>query len=115
MAELPEHPDACAPRPSATFHPRRWGRRRSSSRSGFSVGLNTFLPGQAHALHATKASTRSITSSKAAAAFLLVDREIPMQPARCWSALGRAPRHPQRRDANLLVLAILAPGPGKKS
>lgn len=116
MPKLPEHPECLRPETFATFNPEKMGKATLFESERILVGLNTFLPGQAHALHAHEGIDKVYHVLEGRGRFLLVDREIAMQPGEMLVAPAGVP-HGIRNDGNekLVVLAILAPGPGKKS
>jgi quercetin dioxygenase-like cupin family protein len=80
------------------------------------VGLNAFLPGQEHALHAHEGMDKVYHVLSGTGRFLLEGEEIPMQPGVMLVAASGVP-HGIRNDGDerLVVVAILAPGPGRVS
>ena len=115
MPKLPDHPAVLRPEAFATFNPEKMGKGTLFESERILVGLNTFLPGQAHALHAHEGIDKVYHVLEGRGRFLLEDRELPMQPGEMLIAPSGVP-HGIRNDGgeNLVVLAILAPGPGKK-
>ncbi len=115
MSKQPEHPESLRPETFAVFHPEKMGKATLFESERILVGLNAFLPGQAHALHAHEGIDKVYHVLEGRGRFLLEDREIPMQPGEMLVAPSGVP-HGIRNDGEgkLVVLAILAPGPGKK-
>ena len=116
MPKLPDHPDVLRPETFATFNPEKMGKGTLFESERILVGLNTFLPGQEHALHAHDGIDKVYHVLEGRGRFLLVGRELAMQPGEMLIAPSGVP-HGIRNDGSerLVVLAILAPGPGKKS
>jgi quercetin dioxygenase-like cupin family protein len=77
------------------------------------VGLNAFEPGQEHALHAHAGMDKVYQVLAGRGVFLLEGRELPMEPGVMLVAPEGVPHGIRNTgDARLVVLAILAPGPG---
>jgi quercetin dioxygenase-like cupin family protein len=79
------------------------------------VGLNCFEPGQEHKLHAHPGMDKLYQVLEGSGCFLLEDREVTMEAGMLLVAPEGVP-HGIRNDSEqrLLVLAVLAPAPGKK-
>jgi mannose-6-phosphate isomerase-like protein (cupin superfamily) len=78
------------------------------------VGLNAFEPGQAHALHAHAGMDKVYQVLEGEGLFLLEDREVPMRAGELLVAPEGVPHGVHNTGAGrLLVLAILAPSPGR--
>lgn len=116
MSDLPEHPECLRPERFATFNPEKMGKATLFESERILVGLNTFLPGQEHGLHAHEGIDKVYHVLEGRGRFLLVGRELPMQPGEMLVAPSGVP-HGIRNDGGekLIVLAILAPGPARKA
>ncbi|HVP27629.1 MAG TPA: cupin domain-containing protein [Myxococcota bacterium] len=79
------------------------------------VGLNAFLPGQEHALHAHEGMDKLYHVLEGEGVLLLDDAERPLRAGELVVAPAGAP-HGLRNPGpgRLLVLAVLAPGPTPK-
>ncbi len=76
------------------------------------VGLNTFEPGQSHALHAHAGMDKMYFVLSGAGVFLVNDRELPMQAGDLLVAPEGVPHGVRNTGSErLLVLAVLAPAP----
>lgn len=111
---MPSHPDVIRPERYATFNPEKMGKDTLFESERILVGLNTFLPGQSHALHAHEGIDKVYHVLEGRGRFLLASRELAMQPGDMLIAPSGVP-HGIRNDGDekLVVLAILAPGPKK--
>ena len=76
------------------------------------VGINSFEPGQQHALHAHEDMDKVYHVLSGRGCFLLEDREIPMEAGTMLIA-PEGVAHGIRNDGSdrLIVLAVLAPAP----
>lgn len=110
----PSHPDLIRPERFASFNPEKMGKSTLFESERILVGLNTFLPGQVHALHAHDGIDKVYHVLEGRGRFLLESRELAMQTGDMLIAPSGVP-HGIRNDGNerLVVLAILAPGPKK--
>jgi len=110
-----DHPTAFRPEEHAVFGEKKMGKATLFESARILVGLNSFEPGQAHALHAHEGMDKVYQVLSGTGTFLLEGEEIPMQPGVMLVAPADVP-HGIRNDsdARLVVLAILAPGPGPK-
>jgi len=107
-----EHPQAIRPEEHAEFREEKMGKATLFESSRLLVGLNSFLPGQDHALHAHEGMDKVYQVLVGEGVFLLEDREIEMAAGNMLVAPEGVP-HGIRNTGrgNLVVLAILAPGP----
>jgi quercetin dioxygenase-like cupin family protein len=112
----PEHPEALRPEDFAVFNSEKMGKGTLFESERILVGLNAFLPGQEHPLHAHEGMDKVYHVLSGTGRFLLADEEIPMEPGVMLVAPSGVP-HGIRNDGDqrLIVVAILAPGPGPKS
>ena len=79
------------------------------------VGLNAFEPGQEHALHAHEDMDKVYHVIAGRGLFLLEGRELDMQSGEMLIAPQGVPHGIRNSgDERLLVLAILAPAPGRR-
>jgi len=108
-----DHPSAIRPEELAVFRKERMGKTTLFQSERVLVGLNCFEPGQEHQLHAHAGMDKVYQVLHGRGRFLLEDREIPMEAGMMLVAPERVP-HGIRNDGTdrLIVLAILAPGPG---
>jgi len=116
MSDSPEHPEALRPEDLAVFNSEKMGKATIFESERILVGLNAFLPGQEHALHAHPGMDKIYHVLAGSGRFLLASREIPMEPGVMLVAPAGVP-HGIRNDGDerLIVVAILAPGPGQAS
>ncbi len=110
MAAAP--PEPFRPLDHATFSPDRMGKATLFQSERVLVGLNTFLPGQEHRLHAHAGMDKVYHVLEGSGRFLLADGERPLAAGDMLIAPADVP-HGIRNDGegNLVVLAILAPAP----
>lgn len=106
---IDNHPSVIRPTDHAEYRDDRMGKSTLFSSSRLLVGLNTFEPGQTHALHAHAGQDKVYHVLEGTGAFLLENRELPMRAGDLLVAPEGVP-HGVRNDgaARLLVLAILA-------
>ena len=116
MSDSPEHPVALRPEDFAVFNSEKMGKATIFESERILVGLNAFLPGQEHALHAHEGMDKVYHVLAGRGRFLLAEKEIPMEPGVMLVAPSGVP-HGIRNDGDerLIVAAILAPGPGQTS
>ncbi len=114
MSEAPEHPDVFRPEAFAVFKAEKMGKSTLFESERILVGLNSFEPGQDHALHAHQGMDKVYQVLTGRGTLLLDGRELAMEPGAMLIAPSGVP-HGIRNDGSerLVVLAILAPGPGK--
>jgi quercetin dioxygenase-like cupin family protein len=115
MSQTLDHPDVFRPETHAVFNAEKMGKATLFESSRLLVGLNSFEPGQEHALHAHEGMDKVYQVLAGRGRFLLEAGEEPMEPGTMLIAPEGVP-HGIRNDGDerLVVLAILAPGPGKK-
>ena len=107
-----DHPSAIRPEEHATFRADKMGKGTLFESERVLVGLNSFEPGQEHALHAHQGMDKVYHVLTGAGLFLLEDRELPMEPGILLVAPEGVPHGIRNTgDDRLVVLAILAPGP----
>ena len=107
-----KHPQAIRPEEHAEFREEKMGKATLFESSRLLVGLNSFLPGQDHALHAHEGMDKVYQVLVGEGVFLLEDREIEMAAGNMLvspEGVSHGIRNTGR--GNLVVLAILAPGP----
>jgi len=110
------HPDAIRPEEHAVFRAEKMGKATLFESPRILVGLNCFEPGQEHALHAHEGMDKVYQVLEGRGLFLLEDRDLPMEPGVMLVAPDGVPHGIRNTgDRRLVVLAILAPGPGQKS
>jgi quercetin dioxygenase-like cupin family protein len=116
MSECPEHPEALRPEDFAVFNAEKMGKSTLFESERILVGLNAFMPGQEHALHAHQGMDKVYQVLAGHGLFLLEGKEISMEPGVMLVAPSGVP-HGIRNDGDerLIVVAILAPGPGAAS
>ncbi len=107
-----EHPAAIRPNEHAVFAPDKMGKATLFRSERIMVGLNSFEPGQQHALHAHEDMDKVYHVLAGRGFFLLEDREIPMETGTMLIA-PEGVAHGIRNDGpeRLIVLAVLAPAP----
>lgn len=107
-----DHPTPLRPAEHAVFHPEKMGKATLFQSPRLLVGLNSFEPGQEHALHAHEGMDKVYQVLEGRGRFLLEGEEHPMQAGDLLVAPEGVP-HGIRNDSEgrLVVLALLAPGP----
>jgi len=115
MSDSVEHPKVFCPEAFAVFNPEKMGKTTLFESDRILVGLNSFEPGQEHKLHAHEGMDKVYQVLEGQGQFLLEGSEMSMEPGSMLIAPSGVP-HGIRNDGagRLVVLAILAPGPGKK-
>jgi quercetin dioxygenase-like cupin family protein len=115
MTEAMQHPEALRPEDHAVFNPEKMGKATLFESERILVGLNSFEAGQEHALHAHEGMDKVYQVLEGRGVFLLEGRELSMEPGVMLVAPEGGPHGIRKSgDERLVVLAILAPGPGKK-
>ena len=115
MTEAMQHPEALRPEDHAVFNPEKMGKATLFESERILVGLNAFEAGQEHALHAHEGMDKVYQVLEGRGVFLLEGRELSMEPGVMLVAPEGVPHGIRNSgDERLVVLAILAPGPGKK-
>lgn len=111
---MPDHPTVIRPREHAVFNAEKMGKSTLFRSDRMLVGLNAFEPGQEHALHAHAGMDKVYHVLAGSGLFLLEGRELPMRAGEMLVAPEGVPHGIRNTgDERLLVLAILAPAPGK--
>jgi len=110
-----QHPTPLRPAEHAVFSDQKMGKATLFQSERLLVGLNSFEPGQEHALHAHADMDKVYHVVEGSGRFLLEGEEHPMKAGELLVAPEGVP-HGIRNDsdARLIVLAILAPAPGGK-
>ena len=107
-----EHPNAVRPEEHAVFKPDKMGKATLFESERILVGLNSFEPGQEHALHAHAGMDKVYQVVAGSGVFLLEGREVEMSPGIVLVAPEGVPHGIRNTSTDrLVVLAILAPGP----
>ena len=108
-----DHPEALRPEEHATFKSEKMAKSTLFESERILVGLNSFEPGQNHKLHAHEGMDKVYYVLEGRGEFLLEGKALPMEPGVMLVAPSGVPPGIQNGDdARLVVLAILAPGPG---
>jgi quercetin dioxygenase-like cupin family protein len=111
-----EQPRVVRPAEHAEWRSDRMGKHTLYESARVLVGLNAFEPGQSHALHAHAGMDKVYHVLDGEGVFLLEGREEPMRRGDLLVAPEGVPHGIRNTGgARLLVLAILAPGPGSAS
>jgi mannose-6-phosphate isomerase-like protein (cupin superfamily) len=107
------HPEVLRPADHAQWRSDRMGKITLFESSRMLVGINAFEAGQQPALHSHAGMDKVYHVVEGAGTFLLPDREVPMRAGDLLVAPEGVP-HGIRNSSpeRLIVLAILAPGPG---
>ena len=107
-----EHPQALRPEEHAEFRDEKMGKATLFASSRILVGINAFRPGQEHALHAHAGLDKVYHVLQGEGLFLLEDSEVEMAAGTLLVAPADV-AHGIRNTGtgDLVVLAILAPGP----
>lgn len=110
-----EHPSPINATDHAVYKAEKMGKVTLFQSERMLVGLNCFEPGQEHKLHAHPGMDKLYQVIEGEGVFLLEDKEVTMKAGMMLVAPENVP-HGIRNDsgARLLVLAVLAPAPGKK-
>ncbi len=108
-----DHPTVLKPQDHAVWQAAKMGKSTLFESPRLLVGLNAFEPGQSHPLHAHAGMDKVYQVVDGDGVFLLDGRELPARAGDLLVAPADVPhgiRNPG--PGRLLVLAILAPGPG---
>ncbi len=107
------HPKPFRPEAHAAFHESKMGKTTLFESPRLLVGLNCFRPGQSHALHAHAGMDKLYHVVSGSGRLLLEGEEHALAPGEIAIAPAGVP-HGIRNDgeADLVLLAVLAPGPG---
>ena len=107
-----DHPTAIRPEAHAVFNPEKMGKATIFKSERIMAGLNSFEPGQEHALHAHDGMDKIYHVLEGSGVFMLEDREIAMDAGVMLVAPDGVPHGIRNTGAErLIVLAILAPAP----
>lgn len=107
-----DHPTAIRPEAHAVFNPEKMGKATIFKSERIMAGLNSFEPGQEHALHAHDGMDKIYHVLEGSGVFVLEDREIAMDAGVMLVAPDGVPHGIRNTGAErLIVLAILAPAP----
>ena len=111
---MPSHPSAIHPSDHAEWRADKMGKSTIYESARMLVGLNAFEPGQSHSLHAHAGMDKLYYVLEGAGEFLLEGQALPMAAGMLLVAPEGVP-HGIRNNgaARLLVMAVLAPGPGR--
>jgi quercetin dioxygenase-like cupin family protein len=106
------HPSIVRPADHAIWRADKMGKSTIFESPRLMVGLNSFEPGQSHALHAHAGMDKVYQVIEGEAVFLLEGNELPARAGDLLVAPEGVP-HGVRNSGGgrLLVLAILAPAP----
>jgi quercetin dioxygenase-like cupin family protein len=106
------HPQPLRPEEHAAWSETKMGKSTLFASPRLLVGLNAFRPGQEHALHAHAGMDKLYVGVAGQGVVLLEGRELPLRPGEVLVAPAGVP-HGLRNTGteDLLVLAVLAPGP----
>lgn len=107
-----DHPTVIRPAEHASWRADRMGKATLFESPRLLVGLNSFEPGQSHALHAHHGMDKLYHVLEGEGLFLLEGRELPMKEGEMLVAPDGVPHgvgNPGNR--RLLVLVVLAPAP----
>jgi len=106
------HPVAIRPEDHAVFNPEKMGKATLFESDRILVGLNSFEPGQEHALHSHAGMDKVYQVVQGKGEFLLEGKQVPMSAGVVLVAPEGVPHGIRNTgDRRLVVLAILAPGP----
>jgi quercetin dioxygenase-like cupin family protein len=109
------HPSIVRPIEHAKFSQDKMGKATIFESPRLLVGLNSFEPGQSHALHAHAGQDKVYLVVEGEGVFLLEGRELTMRQGDLLVAPEGVPHGIRNTSANrLIVLAILAPAPAHK-
>ena len=111
-----QHPTLLRPADHAAYSPGRMGKSTLFESARMLVGLNAFEPGQSHALHAHAGMDKLYLVVEGEGRFLLEGRDLPMRAGDLLVAPEGVPHGVVNPGpGRLLVLAVLAPGPGARA
>ena len=107
-----KHPTPIHPRDHAVYSPDKMGKSTIFRSERVMVGLNSFEPGQEHALHAHAGMDKVYQVIEGQGLFLLDGDDVPMRAGVLLVAPEGVPHGIRNTGTGrLLVLAILAPAP----
>jgi quercetin dioxygenase-like cupin family protein len=109
-----EHPVVITPADHAVWQVDRMGKSTLFSSPHLLVGLNAFEAGQSHALHHHAGMDKLYYDVEGQGEFLLDGRALPMEAGKLLIAPEGVPHGIRNTGSGrLLVLAVLAPSPGR--
>lgn len=109
------HPTVIRPSEHADWRADAMGKSTLFQSSRLLVGLNAFEPGQSHALHAHAGMDKVYLVIEGSGLFLLEDAALPMRAGDLLVAPDGVPHGVENNSqTRLLVMALLAPGPGSR-
>jgi len=107
-----EHPSIIRPSDHAEWRSDRMGKTTLFQSKRLLIGLNSFEPGQFHALHSHEGMDKVYHVVEGEGVVLLEGRELPIGRGELVVAPDGVPHGIRNTGTNrLLVLAILAPSP----
>ena len=107
-----KHPTPIRPTDYAVYSPDKMGKTTIFRSDRVLVGLNSFEPGQEHALHAHEGMDKIYQVIEGRGLFLLEGDEVSMQAGVLLVAPEGAPHGIRNTGTErLLVLVVLAPAP----
>jgi quercetin dioxygenase-like cupin family protein len=107
-----DHPTVIRPRDHAEWRSDKMGKTTVFESPRLLVGLNSFEPGQSHALHAHAGMDKLYFVVEGSGVFLLDGRELQMRAGDLLVAPEGVPHGVKNTGGQrLLVLAVLAPAP----
>lgn len=108
------HPEIIRPIDHAFYSSHKMAKQTLFESPRLLVGLNAFEPGQEHALHAHAGMDKLYSVVEGEGVFLLEGRELAMRAGDLLVAPEGVPHGIRNTSAaRLLVLAVLAPAPGR--
>ena len=106
------HPTLIKPSVLAEWRSDKMGKSTIFESDRLLVGLNSFEPGQSHALHTHGGMDKMYLVVEGEGAFLLEGRELAMTAGDLLVAPDGVPHGVRNTSGKrLLILAVLAPGP----
>ncbi|MDX1495069.1 MAG: cupin domain-containing protein [Longimicrobiales bacterium] len=109
------HPEPFVPQDFAKFGDAKMGKSTLFLSDRMLVGLNTFEPGQEHALHAHADQDKAYFTLEGRGVFLLEGRELEMEAGQMLVAPEGVPHGVRNTsDERLIVLVFMAPAPVPK-
>ena len=106
------HPSIVKPADHAVWDKEKMGKSTIFKSPRLLVGLNTFEPGQSHALHTHAGMDKMYYVVEGEGVFLLAGRELPMRAGDLLVAPEGVPHGVMNSSGKrLLLLAVLAPSP----
>ena len=109
------YPSVIRPADHAIFSPDKMGKATIFESPRLLVGLNSFEPGQSHALHAHADQDKVYHVIEGEGVFLLEGRTLPMRAGDLLVAPEGVPHGIHNTSqGRLIVLAVLAPSPQRR-